>query len=99
MKYKIKGKMLVCAHCGSREFKTKAVQLNTTMMTLFGLDWLNRNATTYICVECGKIEWFLPSEEGDDEASPETKCLSCGAVIPPEDGECPVCGWTYNKAY
>ena len=34
-------------------------QLNTSMMTFFGLDWLNREATCLVCGSCGYVHWFL----------------------------------------
>jgi len=28
-------------------------------MTFFGLDWANKEATNYICENCGYVMWFM----------------------------------------
>jgi predicted nucleic-acid-binding Zn-ribbon protein len=95
MKYKIKDKILICSHCGSKDFESGEAQLNTALMTFFKLDWLNKNATIYFCKECGKIEWFI-SATGVEDVSSETECLACGTIIQAEETKCPACGWSYK---
>lgn len=57
--YEIAGEMLVCPHCGGIDFEQSEAQLNTAGLTLLGLDWANRNASIFVCMNCGRIEWFL----------------------------------------
>jgi predicted nucleic-acid-binding Zn-ribbon protein len=54
----VRGHELKCPVCGNRQFRTKRVLLNTTVMTLLDLDWANRNANCYICSNCSHIMWF-----------------------------------------
>lgn len=100
MKYKISGKTLKCQHCGHEDFEQSKAQLNTSIMSMFDLDWLNKSSTIYICSICGKIEWFTNPIEGYiDKMEEETDCLSCGAKIPAGKDSCQKCGWTYNVSY
>jgi hypothetical protein len=67
----INGKPLVCPHCGGTAFDQRNAQLNTAGMTFFNMDWMNKSATVFHCLGCGRLEWFLdPSyERGSDPAS------------------------------
>ena len=56
--YEIKGRPIVCSHCQKRRFRKGAALLNTSGMTLLGLDWANRSAITLMCENCGLIQWF-----------------------------------------
>ena len=97
MKYDISGKRLKCQHCGNDHFEQSSAQLNTSMMSFFDLDWLNKTSTIYICSNCGRIEWFtLPIEGYIDDKSNKADCLACGGTIPPGDDKCSDCGWTYQ---
>lgn len=40
----IKNKQLVCPICANIKFRGRKTQMNTTMATLFNLDWANKNA-------------------------------------------------------
>ena len=57
-RFKVGGKIFHCPACRHDVFANGAALLNTTGMTLIGLDWANKEATTLVCTECGKIEWF-----------------------------------------
>jgi predicted nucleic-acid-binding Zn-ribbon protein len=54
----VKGHELQCPVCGNKYFWIKRVLLNTSLATLFDLDWLNRRATCFICSDCTYIFWF-----------------------------------------
>lgn len=54
----IAGRPVVCPHCGGERFWRRPAQLNTAAASFFNLDFANKTAYAYICVECGKIEWF-----------------------------------------
>jgi len=55
----VDGKTLTCQICGGSKFYTRKSQLNTAGMSLLNLDWLNKDATNYICSNCGYMFWFL----------------------------------------
>jgi predicted nucleic-acid-binding Zn-ribbon protein len=57
--YQVEGKLIVCPHCGNKQFDQGTALLNTPGMTFFGLDWANRTATILGCKQCGRIEWYL----------------------------------------
>ena len=60
-KYSVADKPVLCPHCAGEEFDEATALLNTTGLTLLGLDWANRSATTLVCIECGHVQWFLKS--------------------------------------
>jgi uncharacterized protein with PIN domain len=59
----VKGNWLKCPVCGGELFWQKEAQLNTRVMTLLDLDWVNPRGICYICDNCRHILWFY----GDDE--------------------------------
>ena len=61
--YSIAGTQVRCAHCGGQDFDTGKSLLNTTGLSLLGLDWANREATVLICTDCSHIDWFLEAPE------------------------------------
>ena len=56
--YSVEGKTVICPHCGDDQFAIGTALLNTAGMTFVGLDWANRAASTLMCAQCGRIEWF-----------------------------------------
>ena len=58
--YEPGGVTLRCAVCGHQGFHQREAKLNTTMMTLFDLDWANASASCLVCTRCRHIHWFLP---------------------------------------
>ncbi len=52
-------KTLTCAVCGCNRFHERNSLLNTRAATFFNFDWANKEATNYICAECGYIFWFM----------------------------------------
>ena len=57
--YIFSGKTLECYICQNTEFWTRETLMNTTGMTLAGIEWANRKATNYICNNCSHILWFM----------------------------------------
>jgi len=55
----IQGKKLECAICKRTLFWTRKTLMNTSGMSIMGLDWANKNATNYVCNNCGYVFWFL----------------------------------------
>jgi hypothetical protein len=54
------GKRLVCLVCGRNRFHERNALLNTRAATFLRVDWANREATNFVCAECGYVHWFLP---------------------------------------
>src|SRR5438067_421685 len=50
-----------CSHCKQPFFEASSRQLNTRAAEFFNFGWANKSATTLICLNCGKIEWFEES--------------------------------------
>jgi hypothetical protein len=64
--YQLAGKPIKCPHCGFEKFHSGSAQLNSMGMTFLNLDWMDSSATTLICAECGRIEWFARKPESSD---------------------------------
>lgn len=62
-RYVVIERVVQCAHCAGEYFVEGRVLLNTAGMTFLKLDWANAEATTLICAECGRIEWFGPGAD------------------------------------
>lgn len=58
---------VACSHCRADVFDRAEAQLNTTGMTLLGLDWANRSGTALVCTNCGLIQWFLKAPDRVDD--------------------------------
>jgi hypothetical protein len=54
---------LKCPICSSDNFFHREAQLNTRVMTLLDLDWVNPRGDCYICEKCRHILWFYSEEE------------------------------------
>jgi predicted nucleic-acid-binding Zn-ribbon protein len=52
-------RQLSCHVCGCEQFHERNSLLNTRAATFFNVDWANKDATNYICTDCGYIFWFL----------------------------------------
>ena len=52
------GKAIACVICGSGQFTTREIKLNSTGMELLDLGWANASATGLICVACGFVHEF-----------------------------------------
>lgn len=61
--YQVAGRPVRCPHCGHQKFVSGRTLLNTTGKTLLDLAWADPSATTLICAECGRIEWFAQKPE------------------------------------
>lgn len=55
----VMGKQVLCPFCQFDQFDDREIKLNTTGMSLFGLDWANKAATGLVCAQCGYIQMFL----------------------------------------
>jgi hypothetical protein len=57
---RVQGRAVSCPICGNNRFQAREGKLQTTAMTLFGLDMFNASAVCHVCTDCGHILWFLP---------------------------------------
>jgi predicted nucleic-acid-binding Zn-ribbon protein len=53
------GKRLACVVCGGTSFHERNSPLNTRAAAFFRVDWANKEATNFICANCGYIFWFM----------------------------------------
>ena len=56
----VAGAAVHCPMCAGDTFWQREGKLQTTGMTLFGLDAFNASAVCHVCTRCGYILWFLP---------------------------------------
>ena len=60
--YEVVGKRVTCFHCGESKFKAQEILLNTWLLSLLRIDWLDSSATVLSCEKCGKLTWFAQDE-------------------------------------
>ena len=56
---RVNGKQISCPICDHNIFWKRKTLLNTSVLTMLGFDWANKEAQNFICDECGHILWFL----------------------------------------
>ncbi len=63
-KFRVGDVSITCPLCGHDEFDRRPMLMNTSGMTLMGMDWLNDSACALVCQKCRRIELFAetPSE-------------------------------------
>ena len=52
-------RFLACHACQGLVFAQREIKMNTTGMSFFDLDWLNKSADGVICVRCGFVHTFM----------------------------------------
>jgi len=57
------GNWLKCPICGGDRFYRREGMLNTRLMSLIDLGWVNPRADCYICENCRHILWFYGEQE------------------------------------
>ena len=65
--YEVAGKIVQCSHCSGTQFAANEILLNTWLLSLLRIDWLDSSATALTCEQCGKLTWF--SQESADDKS------------------------------
>ncbi|MGA3094953.1 MAG: DNA-binding protein [Bryobacteraceae bacterium] len=53
------GRPLTCTVCGGAHFHERSSLLNTRAAAFFNVNWANKEATNYICTQCGYVFWFM----------------------------------------
>ena len=61
--YEVVGKRVTCFHCGSSRFSAQEILLNTWLLSLLRIDWLDSSATVLSCDNCGRLTWFTQDGE------------------------------------
>lgn len=88
----VNGHPLVCPHFQGRSFQHKRILLNTKGMSFLDLDWLNKDADTFTCMGCGRIEWFTEATVSEGgEGAEDRDCPRCGYFIAADKTFCPNC--------
>ena len=60
--FEVVGKQVACCHCGGTSFTAKEILLNTWLLSLLRIDWLDSSATVLSCESCGHLTWFALDE-------------------------------------
>ena len=60
--FEVVGKRVTCFHCGGTGFKAQEILLNTWLLSLMRIDWLDSSATVLTCDKCGRLTWFAQEE-------------------------------------
>jgi hypothetical protein len=56
--FRVGGRRIVCPICRHDKFDRRDMLMNTSGMTMMGLDWLNASACALVCRTCTRIELF-----------------------------------------
>ena len=64
--FEVLGKRVDCAHCGNDTFASREILLNTWLLSLLSLEWLDAGSTVLTCQTCGRLTWF--SQADPDES-------------------------------
>ena len=56
----IQGRQLRCLVCNHDQFFHRRILLNSPLLTLFRLDWLDKSSNSVICENCGYVHTFMP---------------------------------------
>jgi len=56
--FEVVGKRVSCSHCQGTKFTAKEFLLNTWLLSLLRIDWLDASATVLSCEKCGQQIWF-----------------------------------------
>ncbi|WAC18904.1 hypothetical protein OVA24_16860 [Luteolibacter sp. SL250] len=62
-RFRVGGVPLVCPLCAHDEFDRRSMLMNTTGMSFFGMDWLNKSACALVCRKCSRIELFADTPD------------------------------------
>jgi hypothetical protein len=60
--FEVVGKKVSCSHCHGTRFAAKDILLNTWLLSLLRIDWLDSSATVLACEKCGQLTWFAQDE-------------------------------------
>ena len=93
---------LPCLRCGTpmQYIMREKLQLGQTGWLLG--DWPNLIAGAmevdiYGCAQCGKLEFFRPEEDAEDDRIAQVPCPRCGKMHDIDDPKCPFCRFPLLK--
>lgn len=94
-------RILECLRCNSKMeyIKTEKIQLGETGYFLGDLSNLLAGAIKldiYTCPNCGKVEFFQPSEHEENSIA-QKQCPSCGKMHDIDYPKCPFCKFVYSE--
>lgn len=61
--FSVAGRPVRCPHCGEGKFVLQGALLNSRGLSVLNVDWADPMASTLICAECGRIEWFAQAPD------------------------------------
>lgn len=61
-RFQVAGNDFSCQLCQGAEFVERKVKMNTTALTFFDLDWLNKGAQGLVCESCGYVHLFMKKD-------------------------------------
>ena len=61
--FEVAGRRVTCHHCDGNRFKSQEILLNTWLLSLLRVDWLDSSATVLTCETCGRLTWFSQEED------------------------------------
>ena len=64
--YDVLGKRVLCVHCDNDSFSAREILLNTWLLSLLSLEWLDAGSTVLVCRRCGRLTWFSQASSDDD---------------------------------
>jgi hypothetical protein len=60
--FEVVGRRVSCSHCGGISFTPKEILLNTWLLSLLRIDWLDSSANVLSCDKCGQLTWFAQDD-------------------------------------
>ena len=66
----VAGRPFQCLVCAGTEFTYREIKLNTSGMSLMGLDWANKSGTGVVCDGCGFVHTFAKQVEWHHPPAP-----------------------------
>ena len=100
-------KNISCLRCRTTEMrliKKENIQLGQTGWIFGDLPNLlagSLEVEIYCCPSCGKLEFFRPLIDTDDDAADEIAkitCPNCGGIHDMDYPKCPYCKYDYNES-
>lgn len=67
--FEVLGKRVICLHCKRDVFKAREILLNTWLLSLLSLEWLDPGSTVLICQECGRLTWFSQKDVSEQKGT------------------------------
>jgi hypothetical protein len=98
------------AEAGKLRLEAEGLTVFLADAEIVSMDWLLGNAIGYIKLQVPRsqaeqaaalLEQMRDERQQRDEEENEAAgdvCLACGAALPEDAAQCPVCGWSYTES-